>query len=59
VNRDGSVDLFFGPKAPKGKESSWVETVPEKGWFVLLRLYGPLDPWFDKQWKPGEIEWVE
>jgi hypothetical protein len=59
VNKDGSVDLYFGPKAPKGKESNWVETVPEKGWFVLLRLYGPLEPWFDKTWKPGEFELVK
>jgi hypothetical protein len=33
--------------------------VPGKGWFAILRLYGPLDPWFDKQWKPGEIELVK
>jgi hypothetical protein len=59
VNKDGAVDLYFGPKAPKGKESNWVETVPEKGWFVLLRLYGPLEPWFDKTWRPGEFELVK
>jgi len=58
-NPDGSVDLYFGPKAPKGKEINWIETVPGKGWFVLLRLYGPLDPWFDRTWKPGEFESVE
>ena len=57
-NSDGSVDLYFGPKPPKGKEINWIETVPGKGWFVLLRLYGPLDPWFDKTWKPGEFELV-
>ena len=58
-NADGSVTLYFGPKAPEGKESNWIETVPEKGWFVLLRLYGPLDPWFDKTWQPGEFEQVK
>lgn len=58
VNEDGSVDLYFGPKAPEGKEKNWVETVPGKGWFVLLRLYGPLDPWFDKTWRPGEFELI-
>jgi hypothetical protein len=58
-NEDGSVDLYFGPKAPKGKENNWVQTVPGKGWFVLLRLYGPLDPWFDKTWQPGEFELVK
>lgn len=56
VNADGSVDLYFGPKAPKGKEQNWTETVPGKSWFTLLRLYGPLDAWFDKTWQPGEIE---
>lgn len=56
VNDDGSVDLYFGPKAPEGKEANWIETVPGKGWWVLLRLYGPLEPWFDKSWRPGEFE---
>jgi hypothetical protein len=56
VNADGSVDVFFGPKPPAGKESNWVQTIPDKGWFMLLRLYGPLEPWFDKTWRPGEIE---
>jgi len=54
-NPDGSVDLYFGPKAPPGKEANWIQTVPRKGWFTILRLYGPLDPWFDKTWRPGEI----
>jgi len=56
VNPDSSVDIYFGPKAPKGKEKNWVQTVPGKGWNTLLRLYGPLQPWFDKTWRPGEIE---
>ena len=56
VNEDGSVDIYFGPEAPAGKESNWIETVPGKGWFLCLRLYGPLKPWFDKSWRPGEIE---
>lgn len=55
-NKDGSVDLHFGPKAPEGMEPNWIETVPGKGWFILLRLYGPLEPWFDKTWRPGEFE---
>jgi hypothetical protein len=59
TNADGSVDLYFGPAAPAGKEANWTQTVPKKGWFTLFRLYGPLDPWFDKQWKPGEIELVK
>ena len=58
-NEDGSVDLYFGPKAPEGKERNWVETVPGKGWFVLIRLYGPLEPWFDKTWQPGEFVLID
>ena len=56
LNADGSVDLYFGPKAPEGKKENWIQTVPGKGWFTILRLYGPLEPWFDKTWQPGEIE---
>ncbi len=58
-NPDGSVDVYFAPNAPKGKEKNWIETVPGKSWFLILRLYGPLEPWFDKTWKPGEIEFVD
>ena len=58
VNPDGSVDVYFGPKAPAGKENNWVQTIPGKGWNTLLRLYGPLEPWFDKTWRPSEIEEV-
>lgn len=58
VNADGSVDVFFGPKAPAGKESNWVQTTPGQSWFTLLRLYGPLQPWFDKTWRPGDIELI-
>jgi len=49
VNADGSVDVYFGPKAPAGFENNWVQTIPGKGWFTILRLYGPLDPWFNKK----------
>ncbi len=59
VNADSSVDVWFGPTAPAGHEANWVQTVPGKGWNVLLRPYGPLEPWFDKTWKPGEIELAE
>ena len=57
-NADGSIDLYYGPKAPAGKEANWTQTVPGKNWFVLFRLYGPLEPWFDKTWRPGEFELV-
>jgi hypothetical protein len=39
-----------------GKESNWLQIVPGKGWNNILRLYGPLEPWFDKTWRPGESE---
>ncbi|WP_079159378.1 DUF1254 domain-containing protein [Streptomyces griseus] len=53
---NGDTVIHFGPTAPQGKEGNWVRTVPGKGWFTLLRLYGPLESWFDKSWRPGEIE---
>jgi hypothetical protein len=59
INADRSVDVFFGPQAPAGKETNWIQTVPGKGWNTILRLYGPLEPWFDKTWRPSEIEPVE
>ena len=59
INPDGSVTVYFGPKPPKGKERNWIETVPGKSWFVILRLYGPLEPWFDKTWRPGEIKQID
>lgn len=55
-NADGSVTLYFGPKAPQGKESNWVRTLPGKGWFSLLRLYGPEQSFFDRTWIPGDFE---
>jgi hypothetical protein len=58
INPDSSVDVWFGPKPPAGKEANWIQTVPGKGWFLMLRIYGPLEPWFDKTWKPGEIEMI-
>lgn len=56
VNKDGSVDVYFGPTAPSGMENNWIQTIPGKGWNMLFRLYGPLEPWFDKTWKLSEIE---
>ncbi|CAG9231464.1 conserved exported hypothetical protein [Paraburkholderia tropica] len=54
-NDDGSIDIYFGPDAPRGHEKNWIRTVPGKGWFTLLRFYGPLKPFFDKSWKPDDI----
>jgi hypothetical protein len=59
VNPDTSVDVYFGPEPPTEKEARWVQTIPGKGWFVMLQLYGPLEPWFDKTWRPGEIELLD
>lgn len=59
TNPDGSATVWFGPTAPAGHEANWVQTRPGKGWKVLLRLYGPLEPWFNKSWKPGDIEPVD
>jgi hypothetical protein len=59
INDDGSVDVFFGPEAPAGFENNWVQTIPGKGWFTIFRLYGPLEPWFDKTWRLNEIELVK
>jgi len=58
-NKDGSVDVYFGPTAPKGHEKNWIQTVPKKSWFLVIRFYGPLKPFYDKTWKPGEIELVK
>jgi hypothetical protein len=55
VNKDGSVDIYFGPKTPTGKVN-WIQTVSGKGWNTILRLYSPTESWFNKTWRPGEIE---
>jgi hypothetical protein len=57
-NEDGSYDIYFAPEAPKGKEGNWLQTLPGKSWFIILRMYGPLEPWIDKTWRPSEIELV-
>ena len=55
-NADGTYTVWFGPQAPVGQESNWVQTMPGKSFNTLFRLYGPLQPWFDKTWKPGDFE---
>jgi len=60
ASADGSISVFFGPKQPAGvKRGNWIQTVPDKGWFTILRLYSPLEPFFDKSWRPSEIELVK
>jgi len=55
-NADGSTDVFFGPKAPAGKERNWLATVPGKGYFAIIRLYGPTEAALDNSWKPGDVQ---
>jgi hypothetical protein len=59
INPDKSVDIWFGPTAPSGKEANWIQTLPGKGWNPMLRLYGPLEPWFEKTWRPSEVQLVK
>jgi len=58
-NADGSFDVYFGPKAPEGQENNWIQTIPGKGWNTIFRLYGPLEPFYNKTWKPGDPELVK
>lgn len=59
-NADGSTTVYFGPTQPDGvKRGNWIQTMPGKGFFPCLRLYSPLEPFFAKTWKPGEVELVK
>jgi hypothetical protein len=53
-NKDGSIDLYYGPTAPKGKERNRVQTIPGQGWWVYLRFYAPTKAYFDKSWSVQE-----
>ncbi|WP_157491293.1 DUF1214 domain-containing protein, partial [Flammeovirga sp. SJP92] len=58
MEEDGSYLIYFGPKAPKGYENNWLQTIPNKSWFVMLRMFGPTEKWFDQTWRPSEIELI-
>ena len=59
ANEDGSTTIYFGPTKPAGaKAGNWIQTTPGKGWFTLLRLYSPKESFFDRSWRPSEIELV-
>jgi hypothetical protein len=58
-NSDGSTDLYLGPKAPNGRQDNWLATVPGKGYFAILRLYGPTEAAINRSWKPEDIESVK
>ena len=54
--KKGGVSVLRCPATePKENAANWIQTRPGKGWFGVLRLYGPLEPWFDQSWRPGEI----
>ena len=55
TNTDGSTDIYFGPTSP-GDGKNWLRTVPGNGYFVVLRLYGPTEPFFNQTWRASDIE---
>ena len=57
-NDDRSVDVWFGPDTVDAKETNWIKTEPGKKWYLVLRLYSPLESWFNKKWQPGPVEEV-
>lgn len=60
ASADGSTSIYFGPTKPAdAREGNWIQTVPGRYWWVILRFYSPLQPFFDKSWRPGEIEEVK
>ena len=59
VNADGSVDIYFAAKPPKGKENNWVPTNAEKGFFVVFRFYGPEEGYINKTWVLNDFELIK
>jgi hypothetical protein len=59
INVDKSIDIYFAPEAPEGWEENWVQTLPGKSWFVILRMYGPNEDWLNGNYIPGDVELVE
>jgi hypothetical protein len=56
ASQDGTTTLWFAPGQPEGvTHGNWVQTIPGRGWFIMLRLYSPTPPFFDKSWKPGDV----
>lgn len=57
---DGTTTVYFGPTQPEGvKRGNWIQTMPDKGFIPMLRLYSPLEPFFTKEWRPSEVELVQ
>jgi hypothetical protein len=60
TNPDGTTTVYFAPTQPASvKRGNWIQTDPKKGWWTILRLYSPLQPFFDKTWRPGDVELVK
>ena len=57
TNVDGSIDIYFDAASP-GDGKNWLRTLPGSGFFVILRIYGPTQAFFDKSWRPSDIEKV-
>ena len=57
-NADGTTEIYYGPKSP-GAGKNWLATIPSKGFFTILRLYGPKKAFFDKTWRPDDIQKVK
>ena len=53
-NKDGSVTVTFAAKKPKGP-SNWVQTLPNKGFFVMFRMYSPTKRWHERKWVIGNL----
>lgn len=56
LDDDGGVTVYIGPEPPDGQEANWIRTMPETGWFPILRIYGPLEEWIDGSWRPSDLE---
>jgi hypothetical protein len=57
ANPDGSTTIHVGPAQPAdAPDGNWIQTMPGRGFFAILRLYSPLQPFFDKSWRAGEFE---
>jgi len=53
----GATTVHFSPTRPDGVAGgNWIQTIPGKGWFGILRLYSPGQPFFDRSWRPTEVD---
>ena len=59
TNRDGSIDIHFAADKPDGvPDENWIKVLPDRGFFVYIRYYGPLNAFNDKTWVPNDVELV-